>query len=243
MCTSATATPSIIDVATSEQSVTVTVTATDDLSGIRVPGPDTRIIWRSPSNQVVQCAFALVSGDQLNAVMQATCIVPQFSETGNWQLDTLVVDNTGNIARDSFVGFLTVTGTADGTPPVVTSATATPSIIDVATSEQSVTVTVTATDDLSGIRVPGPDTRIIWRSPSNQVVQCAFALVSGDQLNAVMQATCIVPQFSETGNWQLDTLVVDNTGNIARDSFVGFLTVTGTADGTPPVVTSTRRHK
>ena len=42
----------------------------------------------------------------------------------------------------------------DVTPPTVTSAVATPDTIDVTFSSQSVTLTVTATDDISGIRVP-----------------------------------------------------------------------------------------
>jgi len=223
--TGAVATPTTIDITFSSQSVTLTVTATDDISGIRVPGPDTRIIWRSPSNQVVQCPFGLASGTQLDAVLQATCIFPQFSETGSWRVDTIIADNVGNFARDSFTGLLTVTGTVDVTPPTVTGAVATPDTISVVASGQFVTLTVTATDDISGIRIPGPDTRIIWRSPSNQVVQCPFGLASGTQLDAVLQATCFIPQFSETGSWVVNTIIADNVGNFARDSFTGLLTV------------------
>ncbi|MGH9201010.1 MAG: hypothetical protein ACRD2A_07225, partial [Vicinamibacterales bacterium] len=103
----------------------------------------------------------------------------------------------------------------DVTPPTVTSAVATPPTVDITLSSQAVTLTVTATDDLSGIRVPGADTRAILRSPSNQVVQCGFVLASGTQLIATLEASCVIPQFAETGNWQVDTIISDNAGNIA----------------------------
>ncbi|HSR53068.1 MAG TPA: FG-GAP repeat protein [Acidobacteriota bacterium] len=236
--TSALADPNSIDVTSSGQSVTLTVTATDDLSGIRVPGSDTRIIWRSPSNQVVQCSLFLASGTQLDAVMQATCSFPQFSDTGEWVVDVLVQDNSGNFTGERFTGLLNVVGGSDSSPPVITSAVASPSTIDLSLSGQSVTLSVTATDDLSGIRVPGPDTRIIWRSPSNQVVQCSFFLVSGTQLDATLQATCGFPQFAESGDWVVDVIMQDNAGNFTGGRFTGLLTVVGETDSTPPTIGS-----
>jgi hypothetical protein len=176
---------------------------------------------------VVQCGFVLASGTQLDATLEASCVIPQSAETGNWQVDTIISDNAGNIARNSFTGLLIVAGNSDLTSPTVTSAVAEPRTINVAPAGQFVTLTVTATDDLSGIRVPGADTRVILRSPSNQVVQCGFVLASGTQLSAVLQASCFVPRFAETGNWQVDTIISDNAGNIARNSFTGLLTVVG----------------
>jgi hypothetical protein len=236
--TSAVATPPTADITLSSQAVTLTVTATDDLSGIRVPGADTRTILRSPSNQVVQCGFVLASGTQLDATMEASCVIPRFAETGNWQVDTIISDNAGNIARNSFTGLLTVTGTSDLAAPTVSSAVAAPPAVDITLSSQAVTLTITATDNLSGIRVPGADTRAVLRSPSNQVVLCNFVLASGTQLEATLEASCLIPQSAETGNWQVDTIISDNAGNIARNSFTGLLTVTGNSDLTPPTVTS-----
>ena len=106
----------------------------------------------------------------------------------------------------------------DVTPPTVTSAVASPPTVDITLSSPAVTLTVTATDDLSGIRVPGADTRAILRSPSNQVVQCGFVLASGTELDATLQASCL-SRFAETGNWQVDTIISDNAGNIALEQF------------------------
>jgi hypothetical protein len=236
--TSAVASPPTVDITLSSQAVTLTVTATDEQSGIRVPGADTRAVLRSPSNQVVQCGFGLASGTQLDAILEASCVIPRFAETGNWQVDTIISDNAGNIARNSFTDLLTVTGTSDLTAPIVNSAVATPPAVDITLSSQAVTVTITATDDLSGIRVPGADTRAVLRSPSNQVVQCGFVLAAGTQLHGTLEASCVIPQSAEAGNWQVDTILTDNAGNIARNSFTGLLTVAGNSDLTPPVVTS-----
>ena len=39
---------------------------------------------------------------QLNATLEASCVIPQSAETGNWQVDTIISDNAGNIALEQF---------------------------------------------------------------------------------------------------------------------------------------------
>src|SRR5258708_4244297 len=103
---------------------------------------------------------------------------------------------------------------SDTTPPVLTSFTFSPMSVNTTTTSASVTVTMQATDNLSGVGF----TDLVFLSPSGaQATNCSGSLVSGTILNGTWQCTAIVQAFSEPGTWTVEYVqVVDNVG---LDSF------------------------
>src|SRR5258706_393361 len=205
-----------VNTTTTSASVTVTMQATDNLSGVGF----TDLVFLSPSGeQATNCSGSLVSGTILNGTWQCTAIVQAFSEPGTWTVEYVqVVDNVG---LDSFystsdliaLGFpttLQVTSQQDTQPPVLTSFTFSPMSVNTTTTSASVTVTMQATDNLSGVGF----TDLVFLSPSGeQATNCSGSLVSGTILNGTWQCTAIVQAFSEPGTWTVEYVqVVDNVG-------------------------------
>src|SRR5579871_5007995 len=81
--------------------------------------------------------------------------------------------------------------TQDTMPPVVTGFSFTPGSIDTTTGAQTVTVTVTATDDLSGVSFGC----VVFASPSRQQSHesCFSTPISGTVLNGTYQTVITFP--------------------------------------------------
>jgi hypothetical protein len=117
-----------------------------------------------------------------------------------------------------------VSSPADSTPPTLTGLGFSPSIINTGASSQNVTITVSASDDISGVDFSPTTTSIAYiqiylTSPSgNQAVYVdpftAPALVAGTPLAGTWQFTASWPQFSEQGTWNVAFFSLkDKVGN------------------------------
>ena len=99
----------------------------------------------------------------------------------------------------------------DVTPPILTALSFTPTTIDTSSGPADVAVSVSATDDLSGIRVVEVD----FMSPSDTQGRGAgsdFSPSPPTNLSATLNAT--FPQFSEAGTWTVAQVVlIDAVGN------------------------------
>jgi hypothetical protein len=95
----------------------------------------------------------------------------------------------------------TAQGLSDVTPPSIVDLSFNPETIDVSTGPQLVTISLHATDDLSGIR----QCSIFLRGPSGQTMGQSFGLspVSGDTNDGVYECIKEFPQFSEAGTWYI----------------------------------------
>jgi hypothetical protein len=135
-----------------------------------------------------------------------------------------LVDNVGNGQRaylheDDLIaaGFPTeidVQGGPDLAPPELVEFSFTPTSINVAGGDQTVTVTMRITDELSGVWFA-----YAWiRSPSGQQVRdVGFERISGDAQDGVYQGEVVMPRFSEAGTWRFYQMeLVDNVGNGQR---------------------------
>ncbi|MCH7736077.1 MAG: PKD domain-containing protein, partial [Chloroflexi bacterium] len=267
--------PQQVETSQSSQVVQVTKSATDDLSGVAYLGTSgctnftSGLVFTSPSgtNQVTisNCAFSLAAGSDNNGDFSAPATFPQFAEIGLWQLTLVVMeDQAGNTDFISLpelqaLGIdvaVEVIATSDSTPPVLTGVSVDPQQIDTSQSAQTVVVTRSVTDDLSGVAHSGAvcsdfGGAIFFLSPSGassvQANNCAFALVSGTDLNGDFAASVTLPQFAEEGIWRLNrAIVADQAGNLrfyfAADlQALGFdvgIEVIALADVTPPVLTA-----
>ena len=79
--------PNFIDTSTASQTVTATVSATDDLSGFSA----VQVNFVSPSGAQQRMAYVynLVSGTQNDGVFDGQVAFPQFSEAGTWKVQSL----------------------------------------------------------------------------------------------------------------------------------------------------------
>lgn len=164
-------TPSVMDVSSADQALTVDVQVTDDLSGaaltpcngnglfstftviLRSPsGAQNRYLWSSESN--------LITGNRLNGVWRGTIVMPRFSEAGTWRIQSLqAADCAGNfhsynetqIAAANLQVLLNVASSpTDTQAPTLTALSYAPIAINTSTGNQLVTIQLGITDDLSG---------------------------------------------------------------------------------------------
>jgi hypothetical protein len=110
----------------------------------------------------------------------------------------------------------------DTRPPEVKSISLSTTSVNTSSSAQQITVTVRLTDDLAGVSsgqgVSTSQARFV--SPSggqseSVIFSSSRDLLSGSSLDGVYTDTLELPQFSESGEWKLDSfLLVDNVGNL-----------------------------
>jgi len=220
--------PKTVDVSAGAAVVTVTVTVTDALSGMA--GGAGYASFVSPSQQQHAGAWFDFknpkSGDTHNGVFQGTLTMPQHSEGGTWQLSFVAIgDSVGNnavydtaalAARGLPTGLLVEPEPGDVTSPALVSLDFSPRIVDANTSAAQVTVTLGATDDLSGLGIG----QLILESPSQEQVAGVWfdfrTPVSGDAYDGVFQGTLTIPQYSEGGTWQVRLVAIgDRVGNMS----------------------------
>lgn len=235
--------PDSIDTSSSNR-IQFTARLKDDLSGI---APDTgswdffadsRAEFRSPSGRqgfsVTFRSSGRISGDAQDGVYTNSTLLPEFSEPGEWTLESLSArDAAGNQATMSSgrllaLGFprsLTVTGVGDTNAPHLAGFTLAPTNINTTHSAQSILVTAHVTDDLGGFGIPSPFTgggiggvSAVFTSPSGRQ-SAGIGLgpqfpISGVVLATAFTNTMILPRYSETGLWLLqDMAVFDRAGN------------------------------
>jgi RHS repeat-associated protein len=262
--------PSGINVSSSAQVVTLTLQVTDDLSGADFSGSrGNDLEFVSPSGKQVQFlnagSFSLISGTPLDGAWQAQMTFPQFAEPGTWTLSFVelfdaasnhVTLNTVALSAAGFPTTLTVTTTiGDTSPPQLTGLTLSRSSMDVSSGSQTVDLTLSLTDNLSGVDF-NCHTYCIYvigfTSPSGKQAQTSanynFSMVSGTDLNGQWKTTITIPRYSEAGIWRLNGLTIWDTANnqlqltLGQIQSMGFPSTLTVADDqpdtTPPTLTS-----
>ena len=210
--------PATVGVVAGPAPITVTVQLTDDLAGVQ----QWLVSFSSPSGDQSLQVFGtpgLITGTNLNGTFQGTSVLPQFSESGDWQATFLsMTDNAGNNISVNLVsaGFplsFTVTSQDDVTAPKLLNISSSPATVDVVAGPAPITVTVQLTDDLAGVQ----QWLVSFSSPSGDQSLQVFGtpgLITGTNLNGTFQGTSMLPQFSESGDWQATFLsMTDNAGN------------------------------
>ena len=126
----------------------------------------------------------------------------------------------------------------DITPPTLTGFSFTPSSIDVTSGTDTVTVTVSATDDLSGLSYVS----VSFRSPSGDQYANAGMHTYG-ALDTTVSDIMTIAQYAEGGDWEVDFVSIDDqvgnsynwyTSELDSMGFSTILTVTSVQDVTPP---------
>ena len=235
--------PSTINTSAGPQSITVSLQVADSQSGAVFSNSsfyavnaylsragtgttDSLLLWGGN--------FTLVSGTAQNGVWQATLTMPRYSG-GSWALSLVnlsdAVTNHVSLTSTQLAAMginpvLTDSSTpSDTTPPVLTGLSFAPTVVDTSSSSQNVTVTLSASDDISGVYFGLFNSYYSYgdasfRSPSGNQYVSAYqnygqpAPIAGTPLAGTWQLTAQWPQYSEQGTWNLYYLdLQDTVGN------------------------------
>jgi len=222
-----------IDTSSESVDVTVTFSFTDDLSGVMEDRA--RVIVLYPDEKFDYFYATKVGGSVLNSTFEAILTIPQYISSGLIRFQVGISDQAGNNDRvyDDEIDMLFGEGTAsivnlatiqDVTPPELTSFFITADIINTDTANQQVTVTFSATDDLSGICASNDsdcendETRVCFDSDNASYdLNCIYPKrVSGDALDGMYEGTFIFPQYLTGGTWYADIDIKDKAENEAE---------------------------
>jgi hypothetical protein len=143
--------PKTINTATSSQVITFTAHLTDNLSGVADSRGPSQARFQGPSgSQFADVVFVppgdLVSGDTRDGVYVSTMTLPQYSESGTWQLVYLFLyDEVGNSHRYTRSEMVALGFPTEFTVGLVPTATSTPTATPTRTPTASATPTATWT--------------------------------------------------------------------------------------------------
>jgi hypothetical protein len=224
--------PASVDVSAGPANVTLTIDLTDDLSGVPSceEGGSVAVTIFAPTAGQAQLQFCptwtRISGSDLAGTWVGSFTIPQFSEAGTWGIQVVVRDAAQNVAilhtAEALARGMTlldvVSSPSDTAPPNTLALTLTPSIINTSASNQTVTLHLGVTDDLSGaaLNTPGAITgAAIFSSPSGAqtVVATGFQLIEGTPHDGVWQARASFPRFAESGTWRISRLHANDAAN------------------------------
>ncbi len=241
-------TPKAIDTTLAPATVTATLTATDDLSGVNF----VNVVFQSPSGYQLQTGYANCTPGGTTCTASMNITFPQFGEAGIWTaLYVQTTDTVGNSHRDyaadldakGFPTQLEVTSNQDVSPPTLTAWDFTPKAIDTTLAPATVTATLIATDDLSGINF----VNVVFQSSSGYQLRTGYANCTPGGTTCTASMNITFPQFGEAGIWTaLYVQTTDAVGNSHRDyaadldakGFPTQLEVTSNQDVSPPTLTA-----
>jgi hypothetical protein len=235
---SASFSPSTIDTSAGPQKVTVSLHIVDSQSGVSFYYTTGGFVLVSRGSdgfsELTYSNFSLTSGTAQDGVWQATLTMPQYSG-GNWMLSDVRLYDTATNGITLTSTQLTAMGVdpiladtsvpADSTPPKLTALSFTRSAVNTSASSQNVTITLSASDDISGVYFGPVNSTYVpdilsFQSPSSNQTVFAYANnptpVAGTPLAGTWTLTAQWPQYSEEGTWNLDFVQLrDAVGNYA----------------------------
>ena len=252
-------TPTTVDTSSGPAVITITARLTDEQSpSIGGTAPLSRIVLTGPGGQQQATAYVSqaqrISGTATDGIYRSTLSIPWHAESGQWNASAVLVDisgNTGtlttaNLVAAGFPASVTQTGPGDTTAPQLVALGIAPSSVDTSLQPATITVTVHAVDDLSGVAdgVTMAASQIVLRGPSGAHHARATLSVdhrtSGNALDATYVVAVTLPRWSEQGTWTVESAtLIDQVGNQQTLTAPGVtFTQTGIGDTSPPVFRS-----
>jgi hypothetical protein len=235
--------PSTVDVSANNVNITLRLQIADNLSGndfaqstftffsVTLAPPTT--VSSSARLYLANQEFHLVSGTRLNGVWEAVKSIPRYSPAGPWQIISLQLRDSASNTITLGPAQLQAAGTnpvltvnsvpTDVSPPVLTGLSFSPPLFNTSAGNQTMMLTVSGQDNLSGVDYSPTTPWIAWiqfyfRSPSGgqSVFVSPFTppnLVGGTPLAGTWQMSATWPQYSEEGTWQLSACILKDAAN------------------------------
>jgi hypothetical protein len=219
--------PSTVDTQDGPATVTATMTLTDDQSGIATCDDigytsSVSSLYLAPltGTQSANDSLKRVAGTDRDGVYTATFTLPQGAQNGAWRAHLMLVDKVGNEIAFLPGAVNNAALVSDTTPPQIKSVSITPPELDTETGDQTLTITMQVTDDLSGLNdayaAEGREMVEVRLRPltSTQVVTVWPRRLSGDMHDGIYSAEVTLPHDAMEGVWWVDrVLLIDRMGN------------------------------
>ena len=252
-------TPTTVDTADAAAVVTITARLTDERSpSIGGTAPLSRILLTGPGGEQQSVAYLSqaqrISGTAVDGVYRTTLTIPWHSEPGRWNASAVLVDISGNtrtltaanLTGSGFPSGVTQSGAGDTHAPQLVALGIAPASVDTSLQSQTITVSVHAIDDLSGVSdgVSMAASQVVLRGPSGAHHARATLSVdhrtAGDASNATFVVAVILPRWSEQGVWTVESVaLVDQVGNRQTLTAPGVIfTQLGIGDTSAPQIRS-----
>jgi len=210
--------PGVLDVTSSSPPADFVLHITDNISGIGIP----TLTYTSPSgNQATLPVSCNMREGYTSTAADYDCTInfPQYGENGTWTPDLIIADGAGNTVHLTDADLqargidarVTLTGTSDTTPPVISDLNLTfanPPADNIPYGGAVLTLTGTISDNLSGLY---GTSNISYSSPTGKIVYSSITL-TGDT-NGVFTTNVYLPQYTEGGTWEPTVFVQDVAGN------------------------------
>ena len=254
--TSVAVAPLTVDTSASAQVMTMTVHVTDDVTGITGMMASGSVVFRSPSGRTQLSGWFNESrrteGTPQDGTYTVTTTLPRYSEQGTWTLTSVSAsDGAGRytslygdqLATAGLAASFTQEGADDHTAPAITSVSS-PAPVDTSASAQPVTISITATDDASGLSSGS----VYFRSPSGRQQFYGWFgeqnRTDGTAQSGTYTVTATLPRYSEQGTWTLSSVngtdLANNSMYLSGSQLPANLTASfeqvGISDQTAPTV-------
>jgi RTX calcium-binding nonapeptide repeat (4 copies) len=217
--------PTSVDTSGGPATVTMTVHATDSLSGIRSIDGGFQMP-NQPSNFTYGFSMPLVQGKARDGAWQVQIPLPRHATPGEWRLDNLHLhDDAGNDVNYSshseleslpFPLSFTQTGPGDTTSPQIRGLTIEE---DNSSGQHAVYFNVHVADDLAGVLVDNClwlETRSVAQ-PTYTFAVTSPIMVSGTALDSVLRVGTVFPGDAPAGTYRVESIeACDLTWNLAK---------------------------
>ncbi|HEV7524970.1 MAG TPA: hypothetical protein VGP92_08390, partial [Acidimicrobiia bacterium] len=225
--------PTTVDTSAGAAVVTITARLTDERSpSIGGTAPLSRVILTGPGGQQQATAYLSqaqrISGTAADGVYRSTLSIPWHAAPGRWTASAVLVDisansrslTTANLTASGFPSGIDQTGAGDTHAPQLVALGIAPSSVDTSLQPATISVSVHAVDDLSGVSdgVSKAASQVVLRGPSGAHHARATLSVdhrtAGNALDATFVVAVMLPRWSEQGVWTVESVaLVDQVGN------------------------------
>ncbi len=251
--------PTTVDTSAGPAVVTITARLTDEQSpSIGGTAPLSKVVLTAPGGQQQATAYLSqaqrISGTATDGVYSSTLTIPWHAAPGQWSASAVLVDisgntatmTTANLAAAGYPSSIDQSGAGDTTAPQLVALGIAPPSVDTSLQPATITVSVHAVDDLSGVSdgVTMAASQVVLRGPSGAHHARANLSVdhrtAGSPLDATFVVAVTLPRWSEQGVWTVESVtLIDQVGNqqILTAPGVTF-TQTGIGDTSAPTIRS-----
>jgi hypothetical protein len=206
--------PDTINTINEDQNVLISLRVTDDLSGVKFA----QIYWLDPlGNNNIYTAWTLDTPSN-DETLSGTTVFPKNSSAGDWVIDRIALKDQVNDWKQYYTDELKEMGMSakihvisqtDSTPPLPVSFFFSPDTINTSNEDQTVSVSLRVTDDLSGVKYA----QLYWLDPlGNNNIYTAWTLdpPSNDK---TLTGTTLFPEGSPFGDWVIDRIALKDQVN------------------------------
>lgn len=198
-----------INTTSTDQSVAISLRVSDDLSGVR----NAHVYWADPAgNNNVHTSWML-DPTSVDTTLTGTTIFPRNSPAGDWKIHRIALKDpvsewkyyyTDELKTMGISANLHVISITDNTPPKPVSLHISPDTINTSNGDQSITMSLRVSDDLSGIT----NVQLYWLDPLGNTNKNSSWYLNSHPNDTTFTETVVFTKGAPEGDWQIDRIAV-----------------------------------